>query len=83
MSISVLNVSPRFGKSPGFYQAARFPVSGSPAVPSYKKMHRPKIALVGGGQIGAMLAFISSLKELGDVSIFDIVEGMLHIWKLQ
>ncbi|OEH76447.1 uncharacterized protein LOC34621309 [Cyclospora cayetanensis] len=39
-------------------------------------MPRPKIALVGGGQIGAVLAFLSSLKELGDVSIFDIVEGM-------
>lgn len=39
-------------------------------------MHRPKIALVGGGQIGAVLAFLSSLKELGDVSIFDVVEGM-------
>ncbi|CDJ28819.1 malate dehydrogenase, putative [Eimeria mitis] len=39
-------------------------------------MRRPKIALVGGGQIGAVLAFLSSLKELGDVSIFDVVEGM-------
>ncbi|CDJ67052.1 malate dehydrogenase, putative, partial [Eimeria necatrix] len=39
-------------------------------------MRRPKIALVGGGQIGAILAFLSSLKELGDVSIFDVVEGL-------
>lgn len=39
-------------------------------------MHRPKIALVGGGQIGAMLAFLSSLKELGDVCVFDVVEGL-------
>ncbi|CDI87962.1 malate dehydrogenase, putative [Eimeria praecox] len=39
-------------------------------------MRRPKIALVGGGQIGAVVALLSSLKELGDVSIFDVVEGM-------
>ncbi|KAL8439338.1 hypothetical protein Efla_002818 [Eimeria flavescens] len=39
-------------------------------------MRRPKIALVGGGQIGSVLAFLSSLKELGDVSIFDVLEGM-------
>ncbi|KAL8449744.1 hypothetical protein Emag_003553 [Eimeria magna] len=39
-------------------------------------MQRPKIALVGGGQIGAVLALMTSLKELGDVSIFDILEGM-------
>ena len=44
-------------------------------VPETLEMRRPKIALVGGGQIGAVLAFLSSLKELGDVSIFDVVEG--------
>jgi|TARA_B100000686_G_C16780160_1_gene971281 malate dehydrogenase len=38
-----------------------------------------KIALVGGGQIGGMLALICSQKELGDVVIIDIpeVEGMV------
>ena len=41
-------------------------------------MPKRKIALVGGGQIGGMLALICSQKELGDVVIIDIpeVEGM-------
>lgn len=47
--------------------------------PLYRTMHRPKIALVGGGQIGAIFAFLSSLKELGDVCIFDVVEGSLNV----
>ena len=37
---------------------------------------RPKIALIGGGQIGGVLAQLSALKELGDVVLFDIVEDM-------
>ena len=42
-------------------------------------MPKRKIALVGGGQIGGMLALICSQKELGDVVIIDIpeVEGMV------
>lgn len=39
-------------------------------------MARNKIALIGGGQIGGTLAHLASLKELGDVVIFDIVEGL-------
>ncbi|RME35899.1 MAG: malate dehydrogenase [Deltaproteobacteria bacterium] len=39
-------------------------------------MARPKIALIGGGQIGGVLAQLSALRELGDVVMFDIVEGM-------
>lgn len=38
-------------------------------------MTRPKIALVGAGQIGGTLAYLVGLKELGDVVLFDIVEG--------
>jgi malate dehydrogenase len=38
--------------------------------------NRPKIALIGGGQIGGVLAQLSALKELGDVVLFDIVEDM-------
>lgn len=38
--------------------------------------HRKKIALVGGGNIGGTLAHLASLKELGDVVIFDIAEGI-------
>ena len=39
-------------------------------------MARNKIALVGGGMIGGTLAQLAGLKELGDLVIFDIVEGM-------
>src|SRR6201986_987029 len=39
-------------------------------------MPRKKIALIGGGQIGGTLAHLVALKELGDVVLFDIVEGL-------
>lgn len=39
-------------------------------------MARSKIALIGGGQIGGVLAQLSALRELGDVVLFDIVEGL-------
>src|SRR4051812_38683151 len=39
-------------------------------------MARHKIALVGGGMIGGTLAHLARLKELGDVVIFDIAEGL-------
>jgi malate dehydrogenase len=39
-------------------------------------MARKKIALIGGGQIGGTLAHLAGLKELGDVVIFDIVDGV-------
>ena len=39
-------------------------------------MARRKIALVGGGMIGGTLAHLAGLKELGDLVIFDIVEGL-------
>ena len=39
-------------------------------------MARPKIALIGAGQIGGTLAHLVGLKELGDVVLFDIVEGI-------
>jgi malate dehydrogenase len=38
-------------------------------------MARPKIALIGAGQIGGTLAHLVGLKELGDVVLFDIAEG--------
>ena len=42
-------------------------------------MSRPKISLIGGGQIGGNLALIAAQKELGDITIFDIpkAEGMV------
>jgi malate dehydrogenase len=39
-------------------------------------MSRTKIALVGGGQIGGVLAQLIALRQLGDVVMFDIVEDM-------
>ncbi len=39
-------------------------------------MARTKIALIGAGMIGGTLAHLVGLKELGDVVLFDIAEGM-------
>jgi malate dehydrogenase len=39
-------------------------------------MARNKIALIGAGQIGGTLALLAGLKELGDVVLVDVVEGV-------
>ncbi len=39
-------------------------------------MARKKIALIGAGQIGGTLALLAGLKELGDIILFDVVEGI-------
>jgi malate dehydrogenase len=39
-------------------------------------MARARIALIGAGQIGGTLAHLIGLKELGDVVLFDVVEGV-------
>ena len=39
-------------------------------------MARNKIALIGGGNIGGTLAHLAGLKQLGDVVMFDIVNGL-------
>ncbi len=39
-------------------------------------MARPKIALIGAGQIGGTLALLAGLKELGDIVLFDVMEGV-------
>ena len=39
-------------------------------------MARNKIALIGAGQIGGTLAHLVAIKELGDVVLFDIVDGV-------
>jgi malate dehydrogenase len=49
-------------------------------------MARTKIALIGAGMIGGTLAHLVGLKELGDVVLFDIVDGIpggkgLDIWQ--
>src|SRR6516162_5173964 len=49
-------------------------------------MARSKIALIGAGMIGGTLAHLVGLKQLGDVVLFDIIEGVpggkgLDIWQ--
>src|SRR5256886_2417547 len=39
-------------------------------------MARDKIALIGSGQIGGTLAHLIGLKHLGDVVMFDVMEGI-------
>lgn len=39
-------------------------------------MARRKIAMIGAGMIGGTLAHLSLLKRLGDVVLFDVLEGM-------
>jgi malate dehydrogenase len=41
-----------------------------------RSFQRPKIALIGAGQIGGNLALMAAQKQLGDVVLFDITEGM-------
>ena len=39
-------------------------------------IRRKKIAMIGAGNIGGLLAFTAAVKELGDVVLFDIDEGV-------
>jgi malate dehydrogenase len=39
-------------------------------------MARRKIALIGAGHIGGTLAHLAALKELGDIVLFDIIDGV-------
>ncbi|MBM3485976.1 MAG: malate dehydrogenase [Alphaproteobacteria bacterium] len=39
-------------------------------------MVRKKIALIGAGNIGGTLALLAGLKELGDIVLFDVVDGV-------
>lgn len=41
-----------------------------------RSFQRPKIALIGSGQIGGNLALLAAQRSLGDVVLFDIVDGM-------
>jgi len=40
------------------------------------KHDRPKLAMIGAGQIGGNLAMLAAQRQLGDVVLFDVVEGM-------
>ena len=37
---------------------------------------KKKITLIGAGQIGGTLAHLIALKELGDIVLFDVAEGI-------
>ena len=37
---------------------------------------KKKISLIGAGQIGGTLAHLISIKELGDIGLFDVIEGV-------
>ena len=39
-------------------------------------MARNKIALVGAGQVGGTIALLAGLKELGDIVLLDVIEGV-------
>jgi malate dehydrogenase len=39
-------------------------------------MARKKIALIGAGMIGGTLAHLAAMRELGDIVLFDIMEGI-------
>ena len=39
-------------------------------------MARSKIALIGAGNIGGTLAHLAAVRELGDIVLFDVVEGV-------
>jgi malate dehydrogenase len=39
-------------------------------------MARKKIALIGAGMIGGTLAHLAAMREMGDIVLFDIVEGI-------
>lgn len=39
-------------------------------------LKKTKISLIGGGNIGGTLAFLSAIKNLGDIVLFDINQGL-------
>ena len=41
-------------------------------------MARRKIALIGAGMIGGTLAHLAAMREMGDIVLFDIAEGIPH-----
>lgn len=49
-------------------------------------MARPKISIIGAGQVGATAAHWAAAKELGDIVLMDIVDGLpqgkaLDLWE--
>jgi malate dehydrogenase len=56
--------------------AAARPVPDALASLRGSRMARKKIALIGAGNIGGTLAHLAAIKELGDIVLFDVVEGI-------
>src|SRR6204780_4481752 len=50
--------------------------AGRVCIKDFPTMARNKIALIGAGQIGGTLAHLIGLKQLGDVVMFDVMEGI-------
>jgi malate dehydrogenase len=42
-------------------------------------MARKKIALIGSGMIGGTLAHLAAQRELGDIVLFDIADGVHNL----
>ena len=40
------------------------------------QLSRPKISFIGGGNIGGTLTYLAAIKNLGDVVLFDINDGV-------
>src|SRR3954468_9420486 len=53
-----------------------YPASLAAPIRGFPQMARNKIALIGAGQIGGTLTHLIGLKDLGDVVLFDIAEGI-------
>src|SRR5712691_6671371 len=64
------------GPPPGTLRAPPLCAIGAPLPPGEKPMARKKIDLIGAGQIGGNLAQLAAQKELGDVVLYDVVEGV-------
>src|SRR5581483_2285794 len=67
-----------FRRLPHAASRARPPARASSLIPQTPEtpMARAKIALIGSGMFGGILAHIAAREELGDVVLFDIVEGV-------
>jgi malate dehydrogenase len=57
-------------------QRQRDAPAGADFAAKEQRMARNKIALVGAGMIGGTLAHLAGLKDLGDIVLFDIAEGI-------
>src|SRR5271170_4052573 len=51
-------------------------IAGRLSIKDFSAMARHKIALIGAGQIGGTLALLVGLKDLGDIVLFDVMEGI-------